>query len=55
MITRKFLLSHPHVTIHIPTPKKYSYPGYYPTMYGVRYDTAQRVYVIELSGFKHFP
>ena len=54
MITRKFLLSHPNVTFHIPTPAKYSYPGYYPTVYSVRYDASGHNYVIELSGFKHF-
>lgn len=55
MVTRAFLLSHPSATYRIPTPKKYSYPGYYPTTYSVRYDAAHQSYVIELAGFKHFP
>lgn len=54
MVTRAFLLSRPNVTYRIPTPKKYSFPGYYPTTYSVRYDTAHQSYVIELAGFKHF-
>jgi len=54
MITRAFLLSHPDVSFPIPTPSKYSYPGYYPTRYVVRYAPAHHNYVIELTGFKHF-
>ena len=54
MITRKFLLSHPNATYVIPTPAKYSTPGYYPTKYSVRYDPAQSAYVIELGGLRAF-
>lgn len=54
MITRAFLLSHPDVTYAVPTPKKYSFSGYYPTRYSVRYDAAHQTYVVELSGLKHF-
>jgi len=54
MITRAFLRSHPNVSFPIPTPAKFSYPGYYPTRYAVRYAPAHRTYVIELYGFKHF-
>jgi hypothetical protein len=54
MITRKFLLSHPNVSFHIPTPAKVSYPGYYPTTYSVRYAPSHGGYIIELGHFKHF-
>jgi hypothetical protein len=54
MITRKFLLSRTNATYSIPTPKAYSFPGYYPTSYSVRYDAARHAHIIELSGFKHF-
>ncbi len=54
MITRAFLRSHPNASFSIPTPSKYSYPGYYPTRYSVRYAPAHHSYVIELAGFKHF-
>lgn len=54
MITRAFLLSHPDVTMSIPTPKKYSSAGWYPSKYVVRYDAARNTYVIALIGLRRW-
>lgn len=54
MITRAFLLSHPDVTMRLATPKKYSSAGWYPTKYVVRYDASRNVYVIALTGLRHW-
>lgn len=50
MITRKFLLSHPDVTVPISQPKNYSSTGWYPSKYVIRYDAARNAYVIALTG-----
>jgi hypothetical protein len=54
MITRAFLLSHPDVTIPLRTPASYSTAGWYPTKYVVRYDAARNVYILALTGLRHW-
>lgn len=50
MVTKAFLETKPKVTDPIKLPKAYSRHAYYPTRYSVKYDGAQREYVIALEG-----
>lgn len=50
MVTRAFLETKPNVTDPVRLPKAYSRHAYYPTRYSVKYDGAQREYVISLEG-----
>lgn len=54
MVTLAFLHSKPNFSAPVKIPAHYSSPGYYPRKYSVRYDAAQKGYVIELSGLKHW-
>jgi len=49
MVTKAFLETNPNVTDPIRLPKSYSQHAYYPTHYSVKYNTAQREYVISLD------
>jgi hypothetical protein len=52
MVTRAFLLAKPNLKSPVRTPQAYSFPAYYPSFYGVRYDAAQKAYIVELDGLK---
>ena len=54
MVTRAFLLTKPHFTKSVRVPVHYSRPGYYPTRYRVQYDASHHVYLVEMSGLKHW-
>jgi len=49
MITKAFLETSPNTTDRIKLPRTYAKHGYYPTMYTVKHDAAQREYVISLE------
>lgn len=50
MVTKAFLETKPNATDPVKLPKAYSRHAYYPTRYSVKYDGAQREYVISLEG-----
>jgi hypothetical protein len=50
MVSKTFLETKPDVTDDIKLPKAYSQHGYYPTQYSVKYNQAQREYVITMEG-----
>jgi len=52
MVTRAYLLTRPRASWKIKRPQRYSFPGAYPTGYGVRYEAARKAYVISLDGLK---
>ncbi len=52
MVAHAFFLTQPNVTWPVKTPARYSFPGYYPTRYSVRYDAHQSAYLVELGGLK---
>lgn len=49
MVTRAFLETKPNGTNPVKLPKAYARHAYYPTRYSVKYDGAQREYVISLE------
>lgn len=54
MVTRAFLESKPDFKAPVRTPAHYSFSGYYPTAYTVRYDAARKTYVVALGKLKHW-
>jgi len=50
MVTRAYLLTHPDAQQPIKQPRKYPGSGYFPTHYGVKYDSATGDYLISLDG-----
>ena len=50
MITRAYLLSGPSMTQRIAVPAAYARPGWYPTMYSVRFDGMRREYLVSVEG-----
>jgi len=49
MISKAFLETKPNATDRIKLPKTYSRHAYYPTQYSVKYNEAQREYIISLE------
>jgi hypothetical protein len=49
MMTKAFLETKPNTTDRIKLPKAYAKNGYYPNVYSVRYDAAQREYEVSLE------
>jgi Hypothetical protein TTHB210 len=52
MITLAYLKGRPDYSAPLPAPSRYSYPGYYPTHYSVRYDAGRHRYSVMLEGLK---
>jgi hypothetical protein len=50
MMTKAFLETSPNTVDRIKLPRTYAKNGYYPTMYSVKHDAAQREYEISLEG-----
>ncbi len=50
MIAKAFLDGKPDVTEPVAVPRRYARPGYYPTRYSLRYDSARREYTVALEG-----
>ena len=57
MITLAYLRGDPDAKHKVSAPAAYSFPGYYPTSYEVRYDAAQRSYLVLLEQLRpwHIP
>jgi hypothetical protein len=53
MTTKAFLETRTNTTDLIKLPRIYAKHGYYPTMYSVKYDAAQREYEISLEGLNY--
>ena len=50
MVTKAYLESHPDVMVPLQVPQGYAQTGYYPTSYGIHYDTARREHTVTLEG-----
>lgn len=51
MASLEYIQTKPTFLRSVSTPKRYAVPGYYPTSYGMRYDSAAQVYSVYLAGF----
>ena len=52
MVTLAYLKTDPDATMPVKTPAHYSSPGYYPTNYSIKYDGANKRYLVDLGGLK---
>ena len=53
MVAAAYLETKPHFTAPLKKPAHYSYSGYYPTEYSVRYDSSSKAYVLALEGLQY--
>lgn len=54
MVSLAFLQSLPDVTSPVPRPQKYSYPGWYPATYQIKFDVSSGVYTIGFQDLQRF-
>lgn len=54
MVSLAFLQALPEVTSPVPRPQKYSYPGWYPTTYQIKFNTGSGEYTIALQNLQRF-
>jgi hypothetical protein len=52
MVSLAYLKSKPSFSAPVPRPASYTKPGAYPSIYGVKYDSARNVYEVMLEGLK---